>query len=264
VATIVADCEKYWRTTRVPDDAITGMKIELEAHLREAAAANKPPKSVVGNDLTAFAEAWASEYRLPPQGRHKVESNYKTHRFSWWVIGGWAGALIVGTALVAVVAPKEDDVSSAVWVGTWLGLMVLFGIGEMLTAGFFLLPFGVGAAVAALLAIVGVTVPAQMLAFIVVSVIALWGFQRFAKSDKEPLYPVGVKRYAGAVAMVLEDIDPEQATGKVRMESEEWRATTDWERIIETGTTVRVIEVRGTRLVVEPMHLAGTEGDMGS
>ena len=31
VSTIVADCETYWRTTRVPDDAIADMKGELEA-----------------------------------------------------------------------------------------------------------------------------------------------------------------------------------------------------------------------------------------
>ena len=262
VATIVADCETYWRTTRVPDDAIAEMKAELEAHLREAAAANKPPESVVGSDLTAFAEAWASEYRLPPRQRTKVNSEYKPRRFSWWTIGGWTLALLGGTALVAIFAPKEDDVSMTVWVGIWLGLMVLFGIGEMLTAGFFLLPFAIGAAVAAILAIVGVTVPVQMLAFIVVSIVALVAFQRFAKSDKEPLYPVGVKRYVNSVAIVLEDVDSERATGMVRMENEEWRATTDWDRIIESGTPVRVVDVRGTRLVVEPVDQndSGTSG----
>ena len=254
VATIVADCETYWRTTKVPADAIAEMRVELEAHLREAAAANKPPESVVGNDLTAFAEAWASEYRLPPQERTVVRSDFKPRRFSWWTIGGWTLALVVGTAVVAIFAPKEDDVSATVWVGIWLGLMVLFGIGEMLTAGFFLLPFAVGAAVAAVLAIVGVTVPIQMLAFIVVSVVALVAFQRFAKSDKEPLYPVGVKRYVNSIAVVLEDVDAERATGMVRMENEEWRATTDWDRIIEAGSSVRVVDVRGTRLVVEPLH----------
>jgi membrane-bound ClpP family serine protease len=60
--------------------------------------------------------------------------------------------------------------------------------------------------------------------------------------------------------MVLEEIDAETATGIVRMENEEWRATTDWDRVIETGTTVRVVEVRGTRLVVEP---AGADHDEG-
>lgn len=141
---------------------------------------------------------------------------------------------------------------NAVWIGIWLGLMILFGIGEMLTAGFFLLPFAIGAAVAAILAVVGVSVAIQMLVFIVVSILALWGFQRFAKSDKEPLYPVGVKRYEGALAIVLEDVDVANATGMVRMADEEWRATTEWDWVIETGTTVRVVEVRGTRLVVTP------------
>jgi membrane-bound ClpP family serine protease len=60
--------------------------------------------------------------------------------------------------------------------------------------------------------------------------------------------------------MVLEDIDAVKATGSVRMESEQWRATTDWDRVIEAGATVRVVEVRGTRLVVEPATADHDEG----
>jgi membrane protein implicated in regulation of membrane protease activity len=260
VATIVADCEQYWRTTRVPPRAIEEMTVELETHLREAEAANKRPETVVGNDLTAFAESWASAYRLPPADPPTVDSTYKPRKFNWWLLAAWGGALLVATALIGAFAPKEESVDNGVWIGIWLGLMILFGIGEMLTAGFFLLPFAIGAAVAAVLAVIGVTVPIQMLVFIVVSILALWGFQRFAKSDKEPLYPVGVKRYTGALAMVLEDIDAVEATGIVRMENEEWRATTDWDRVIEAGTTVRVVEVRGTRLVVEPAGANHEEG----
>lgn len=252
VATIVADCEQYWRTTRVPPEAVADMKVELETHLREAEAANKRPETVIGNDLTAFAESWASAYRLPPANPPEVESTYKPRKFNWWLLAAWGGGLALLTALVAIFAPKEETMDNAVWIGIWLGLMILFGIGEMLTAGFFLLPFAIGAAVAAILAVVGVSVAIQMLVFIVVSILALWGFQRFAKSDKEPLYPVGVKRYEGALAIVLEDVDVANATGMVRMADEEWRATTEWDWVIETGTTVRVVEVRGTRLVVTP------------
>lgn len=260
VATIVADCEQYWRATRVPPEAIADMKVELETHLREAEAANKRPETVVGNDLTAFAESWASIYRLPPANPPVVESTYKPRKFNWWLLAAWSGGLAALTALVAILAPKEETMDNAVWIGIWLGLMILFGIGEMLTAGFFLLPFAIGAAVAAVLAVVGVSVPIQMLVFIVVSIVALWAFQRFAKSDKEPLYPVGVKRYTGALATVLEDIDAVKATGIVRMENEEWRATSDWDRVIEAGTTVRVVDVRGTRLVVEPSGPDHEEG----
>ena len=35
VATIVADCEQYWRTTRVPPEAVAEMKVELDAAFDE-------------------------------------------------------------------------------------------------------------------------------------------------------------------------------------------------------------------------------------
>jgi membrane protein implicated in regulation of membrane protease activity len=41
-------------------------------------------------------------------------------------------------------------------------------------------------------------------------------------------------------------------TGAVKMGTEDWRATTDRDDEIAAGTVVRVVEVRGTRLVVEP------------
>jgi membrane-bound ClpP family serine protease len=49
--------------------------------------------------------------------------------------------------------------------------------------------------------------------------------------------------------VVLETIDPRAGTGMVRMESEQWRATTDGESI-EAGTPVKVMGITGSRLLV--------------
>mgnify|MGYP001826377088 FL=1 len=57
-----------------------------------------------------------------------------------------------------------------VWRWIWLILTVFFFIGEMLAPGtFFLAPFGVGAAVALFLSLVGVNPAISLVAFIVVS-----------------------------------------------------------------------------------------------
>ena len=50
-----------------------------------------------------------------------------------------------------------------VWV--WAGLALIFFIAEIFTAGFFLICFGIGAAVAALLALLGVDAIWQLAAF---------------------------------------------------------------------------------------------------
>jgi membrane-bound ClpP family serine protease len=64
---------------------------------------------------------------------------------------------------------------------------------------------------------------------------------------------VGANRLIGAVGKVLEAVEPIHDQGRVKVETEEWRATADVSRI-EEGTTVQVIAVRGTRLVVEPVE----------
>ncbi len=58
-------CTRYWRRTKVPRSAIADMRVELESHLRDAAAEGRPVAPVVGGDLQAFAERWAQEYRPP-------------------------------------------------------------------------------------------------------------------------------------------------------------------------------------------------------
>lgn len=141
------------------------------------------------------------------------------------------------------------------WLSLWVGAAVVLGIGEMMTAGFFLLPFAAGAVVSALLALMGVHPIIQLISFAVFSILALLGIRRFAKSDEEVLHPVGSKRYVDAVGIVIEDIDRFADTGQVRVATEQWRAMTDMDQVIVSGTPIKVTEVRGARLVVEPTQI---------
>jgi membrane protein implicated in regulation of membrane protease activity len=129
----------------------------------------------------------------------------------------------------------------------------------MLTAGLFMLPFAIGAIAAAILAFANVAVPIQIGVFIAGSILSLWGIQRFAWSNREPMHAVGAKRYVDARATVIEKIDRIAGTGRVRLDTEQWRATTVLDEVIEVGTEVRVVDVTGARLVVEPYE-DSTEG----
>ncbi len=62
---IITACERYWLETKVPRSVSMAMKLELESHLHDAAAAGKEPATVIGDDLASFAESWASEFRSP-------------------------------------------------------------------------------------------------------------------------------------------------------------------------------------------------------
>ncbi len=141
-----------------------------------------------------------------------------------------------------------------IWRWLWTGLAVFLAVGELFTAGFYLLPFAVGGAVAAILAWVDIGVGWQWAAFFVVSIGTLLYLQWFIRrQDIHDTKSIGANRYLNMRAIVLEQVDPVVATGRVRVESEEWRATSDGE-IIEPGAQVTITEVRGTRLVVRETH----------
>lgn len=132
----------------------------------------------------------------------------------------------------------------------------MFAIGELSAPGtFFLLPFAIGAAAAAVLAFAGVDVAIELVVFIVVSLVALAGFRKLAhRLDRnEPTEGIGSKRLIGQPARVIEAIDGAHDLGTVRVDREEWRAESGDGAAIAVGSQVKIVEVRGTRVVVFPV-----------
>ena len=60
-----------------------------------------------------------------------------------------------------------------VWRWIWVGAFVVLGIGEMVTAGLFMLPFAIGAGAAAILAWFEVPVWLQLVVFLITIALAL-------------------------------------------------------------------------------------------
>jgi membrane protein implicated in regulation of membrane protease activity len=145
------------------------------------------------------------------------------------------------------------------WSWGWLILAVVLLVGEMLTAGFFLIVFGIGAVGSFLVAVFGGSVLWQWITFLVVSALAFAFSRRFAeKVNRGPVdYGVGAERYAGERAWVTETIDAAAATGMVRIDREEWRADSFDRSVIPAETWTTIVEVDGTRMVVKPAEEAG-------
>ncbi|MGI8822868.1 MAG: NfeD family protein [Acidimicrobiia bacterium] len=247
---ILATCEAHWRSTNVPEDLIP----ELRSRLIESMQSGRGPRPN-SRDPVRIAEALASRHRVPPPPTPFESPAARANRrwFDLVPAYGWLVPIVVITVALMLFGPKEATMEDTeLWRWLWLGIAVVLGIGEMVTSGFFMLPFAIGAGVAALLAWADVSLPVQLVVFIITSVVALLALRRFAWSDREPSYPVGAKRFVNASAVVTETIDPVSGQGRVRLDAETWWATTDTGAIIEPGTPVRVVEVRGTRLVVEP------------
>ena len=137
----------------------------------------------------------------------------------------------------------------------WIILAGVFLIGEIFTAGFFLLWFGVAAGVTAIVSIFGVATTWQLVTFVVLSLGLLMISRPFAdKVSGEQPAGIGANRLVGEKCRVLEDIDPDENTGRVRLGQDEWRAESGTGEPIAAGQHAEVVSVHGTRLVVAPVR----------
>jgi membrane protein implicated in regulation of membrane protease activity len=132
------------------------------------------------------------------------------------------------------------------WFWMWVGLAAVLIVGEMFTAGFFLLPFGLAAIAAAGLNYVGLAIGWQWAAFLAVSAVLMLSLRRFAdRVTHEPPEKVGVDRLIGKVGTVIEPVEPGDGGGRVRIEREEWRADSASDETIPQGARVIVERVVG-------------------
>jgi membrane protein implicated in regulation of membrane protease activity len=150
------------------------------------------------------------------------------------------------------------------WFWFWAILAVILIVLEIFTAGFFMLPFGIGAGVAAVLAFFDVggeyAVAWQWGAFIVVSGVSLVILRRFAdRITHEPPERVAADRLLGKHGVMIQPQNPDTSVGMAMIGTEEWRAETEDRKPLSPGTKVIVDKVEGTRVIVRPVEDTGTE-----
>jgi membrane protein implicated in regulation of membrane protease activity len=138
-----------------------------------------------------------------------------------------------------------------IWVW-WLILAALLMIGEVFSAGFFLFWFSIGAAVAGLAALFGANEIVQLVVFIVVSGVLFVTGRKFAnKVTKKQPPGIGADRFAGGTGVVIEEINRQANTGKIRLHQESWRAESENGEIVPVDAVVKVLRVDGTRAIVQ-------------
>jgi membrane protein implicated in regulation of membrane protease activity len=136
----------------------------------------------------------------------------------------------------------------------WMILAAILVVGEVFTAGFFLLWFGVGAAVAGVLALVGLGAAWQWGSFVVVSGVLFAVSRRFADRFSRAQPPgIGADRFIGRTGIVLEDVNNVSNTGRIRVDKEEWRAESATGLPILAGTRVKVERLDGAHMVVRTL-----------
>ena len=98
----------------------------------------------------------------------------------------------------------------------------------------------------------------QWIGFIVISCLLFLLSRRFSEriTGDQPK-GVGADRCIGKEGVVVEELNNNKNTGRVRLEGEEWRAESDVGEIIPQGARVTVIRVEGTRLIVRLSEKGG-------
>ena len=138
----------------------------------------------------------------------------------------------------------------------WLVVAIVLVILEIMTAGFGVICFAIGAVFSALVAGLGGSITWQIMVFAVVSLLTFVFLRpvviRFLdKKSKD------VKTNADAVigrkGIVSERIDSAQHTGRVAIDGDDWKAISEDGSVIEKGAEVKIVKLDSIILTVKQL-----------
>ncbi len=147
------------------------------------------------------------------------------------------------------------------WPWVWLVVAVVFTLIELTVLGgsFMVLPFGVSAFFASMLGFSGVNVDIQWAVFVLgggALFLLFWRYQSLVQKGNVLPPGVGAVRLVGMRGVVVRAIDPAdpESHGRVVVEGETWGALSDGTSVLPEGARVRITDVQGTRVKVEPVE----------
>jgi membrane protein implicated in regulation of membrane protease activity len=139
------------------------------------------------------------------------------------------------------------------WI-VWLVVAFGFGAAEMLAGAgsFFLAPFAIGAALAAVAASAAGETAASVV-FVFASIVTLMSIRPMISRRllSGPALRTGGAALVGKTAVVVERVANHEAVGKVRIDGEVWTARClDEDCVLEPGTKVQVVDIQGATALV--------------
>lgn len=135
----------------------------------------------------------------------------------------------------------------------WLAVMVIMIVIEIITLGLTTIWLAGGALVAFILAMLNVPFIAQVIVFLIVSLVLIIFTRPVAvKYFNKDRVKINVESMIGRQAIVVSEVDNLQSIGRVTVGGQEWSARTEKEGVIlPVGTVVIVKAVSGVKLIVE-------------
>ena len=141
-----------------------------------------------------------------------------------------------------------------VWI-IWLIAAGVLGVGEMHQGAFYLAPFALGAALAAVVSLLGAGAALSAVVFVAASAVVFATLRPVARRHRQlpPAIRTGAAALVGRPAIVLERIANDEGVGCVKIGGEVWTARSyDDDEVFDAGERVEVVEIRGATALV--MH----------
>lgn len=140
----------------------------------------------------------------------------------------------------------------------WLIAAIILVIIELLTSGFGVICFAIGALFSALTDYLGGALIWQLIVFAAASLLAFFFLRPvFLKllDRKTKDVKTNADAIIGRTAIVSETIDASQHTGRVAIDGDDWKAVSSDGSVIEKGQTVEIISRDSIILTVNPLSL---------
>lgn len=133
----------------------------------------------------------------------------------------------------------------------WIIIGILLMIGEMMTAGFFLMFLALGCFVAALPAALDMTLVVQLITCAVVAIIGIFVLRKPIQARL--LKKISIQADIGKEIQISQSIAPHQQA-RITYQGTSWQATNLDSEILEQGHRVRIVGIDGNTLLLRKSH----------
>ncbi len=137
----------------------------------------------------------------------------------------------------------------------WLIFSGLFFILEIFTVGFLVFWFAIGALIAMIASFFIESIVAQTTIFVISSTILLFATRRFVNRFAKPENTEKTNAFSieGKTGKVIQDIDPVEGLGQVKINGEVWSAKSLNNTRIMQNTEVIIEKIDGVKVIVKPV-----------
>lgn len=138
----------------------------------------------------------------------------------------------------------------------WLIIAGICLVIEIMTVGFLIFWFAIGALLAMVVSLFTNNIIIQTSVFVISSTILIFATKPFVKkfANNKNAIQTNVYSTVGKTGIVTKDIDSVQALGQVKVGGETWSAVGLNDVNIPQGTEVEIKEIKGVKAIVAPIQ----------